>query len=96
MEVTDKVDGVEVTVRISVSGLTYALPDSAVRFAPDGRVTVEERTGDKVRRFLASPDQVLWSGDWDGASDSEREEWLVALMRRHSDVPEEVVRSLVR
>lgn len=94
IETTDEVDGVETRVNVRAKGVRYTLPDAVIHFAPGGSVTVEERIGNDVRRFTASSGQLLWSGAWNGASDAEREEWLVDLIGRHSNVPEEVIRNL--
>lgn len=91
-----RIDGVEVGVKIRVTGLTYTLPDATVQFSPLGRVVVEERIGGKLRKFEASRGQLLWSGNWAGATQADREEWLVDVVGRHSDVEEAIIRALAR
>lgn len=86
-------DAVPLTIRIDID-LRFDRLTGAIDLDRTRLVDVEERFGDRERRFSIVDGRARLDGDFDGTTRAERRAWIVTLLRRHAAGNDRVIRNL--
>lgn len=93
IELTGTDDGVPTYLSITANGLLVNYGTGEVELKPGGRVDVVERHGSRERTFRMDEEGKTYGG---ALEPQEKEQWLASVLRRNTDLPENVIQAFVR
>ena len=94
IEQTGTRDNTPAYLSVKAQGLVVDYDTGAVDFKPGGRLDVVERNGSLERTFHMDADGKAYDGAFD--SFAEKEAWLKRILRRHTQLPDNVIETIVR
>ncbi|MEA2490597.1 MAG: hypothetical protein QOH21_2389 [Acidobacteriota bacterium] len=96
LELTGERDGVPTHLQIRIVDVRYNPTTGEVDFVRNASLVVEERVGERWRQFTRDASGAEFKGSWNGESQESRKAWLMALLRKNTEVPASVLRNLAK